>query len=83
MHVDNFVWRESQVRMMKSTDWLFLSFNRMESKSTMQPILQGVGFPSYMMMLSNGNIFRVTGPLWGKFTGHRRIPLTKASDAGL
>ena len=27
--------------------------------------------------------FRVSGPLWGKFTGHRWIPLTKASDAEL
>ena len=26
-------------------------------------------------------IFGVTGPLCGEFTGHRRIPLTKASDA--
>ena len=24
-----------------------------------------------MMTSSNGNIFRVTGPLWGEFTGHR------------
>ena len=31
--------------------------------------------------LWNGNIFRVTGPLWGEFTGHRWIPHTKASDA--
>ena len=30
-----------------------------------------------------GNIFRVTGPLCGKFTGHRWIPRTKASDAEL
>ena len=36
-----------------------------------------------MMTSSNENIFRVTGPLCGKFTGHRWIPLTKASDAGL
>ena len=35
------------------------------------------------MTSSNGNIFRVTGPLWGEFTGHRWIPLTKASDAEL
>ena len=34
-----------------------------------------------MMTSSNGNIFRVTGPLYGEFTGHRWIPLTKASDA--
>ena len=32
---------------------------------------------------SNGNIFRVTGPLCGEFNGHWWIPLTKASDAGL
>ena len=35
------------------------------------------------MTSSNGNIFRVTGPLRGKFTGHRWIPHTKASDAEL
>ena len=38
---------------------------------------------SPMMTSSNGNIFRVTGPLWGEFTGHRWIPLTKASDVEL
>ena len=26
---------------------------------------------------ANGNIFHVTGPLWGEFTGHQWIPLTK------
>ena len=36
-----------------------------------------------MMTSSNGNIFRVTGPLWGESTGHRWIPLTNASDAEL
>ena len=36
-----------------------------------------------MMASSNGNIFRVTGPLCGEFTGHRWTPLTKASDAEL
>ena len=34
------------------------------------------------MTSSNGTIFRVTGPLWGESTGHRLIPITKASDAG-
>ena len=29
---------------------------------------------------SNGNIFCVTGPLCGQFTGHRWIPLTKVSE---
>ena len=36
-----------------------------------------------MMTSSNGNIFRVTGRLREKFTGHRGIPLTKASDEEL
>ena len=36
-----------------------------------------------MMTSSNGNIFRVTGPLCGEITGHRWIPHTKASDAEL
>ena len=36
-----------------------------------------------MMTASNGNIFHVTGPLRGEFTGQRWIPLTKASDAEL
>ena len=32
----------------------------------------------HMMMSSNGNTFRVTGPLCREFTGHRWIPCTKA-----
>ena len=36
-----------------------------------------------MMTSSNGIIFRVTGPMCGWFTGHRRISLTKASDPEL
>ena len=34
-------------------------------------------------MMSNGNIFRITGPLWGKFKGHGVIPFTKAVGAEL
>ena len=44
------------------------------------------GLPEFvqnMMTSSNGNILRVAGPLCGEFTGHRWIPLTKASDAEL
>ena len=37
----------------------------------------------YIMSSSNGNIFRVTGPLCGEFTGPRWIPRTKVSDAEL
>ena len=36
-----------------------------------------------IMTSSNGNIFRFTGPLFGEFTGHRWIPLTKASEVEL
>ena len=36
-----------------------------------------------MMTSANGNIFRVTGPMWRQFAVHRWIPLTKASDAEL
>ena len=35
------------------------------------------------MTSSNGNIFRVTGLLWGEFNGHRWIPLTKVNHAEL
>ena len=34
-----------------------------------------------MMTSSNVYIFRVTGLFCGEFTGHRRTPRTKASDA--
>ena len=40
-------------------------------------------FPIFMMTSSNGNVFCVTGPLCREFTGHRWIPLTKASYAKL
>ena len=40
-------------------------------------------FSSFMMTSSNGNIFRVTGHRCTEYTGHQRIPRTKASDAKL
>ena len=42
-----------------------------------------ISYIIHMMTSSNRNIFRVTGPLCGEFTGPRWIPLTKASDAEL
>ena len=36
-----------------------------------------------MMTSSNGKLFRVTGALYGEFTGHRWIPRTKVSEAEL
>ena len=48
--------------------------------------LEGAASPGVikrMMTSSNGNIFRVIGPLCGEITGHRWISFTKASDAEL
>ena len=74
---------------------LFLVSSRRQRQKTITEIL---GYPFYtkyflyyvrsvdlffMMTSSNGNIFRVTGHLCGKFTGHRWISHTKASDAEL
>ena len=46
-------------------------------------ILASMFLVNNIMTSSNGHIFCVTGPLWGEFTGHRWIPLTKASDVKL
>ena len=46
-------------------------------------IMKWMSIRPSIMMSSNGNIFCVTGPLCGEFTGHWWIPLTKASDAEL
>ena len=56
---------------------------------TRYPILQGTTSAAItmtehtMVTSSNGNIFRVTGPLWGESAGDRWIPLTEASEAEL
>ena len=39
-------------------------------------------FGGVMMTSSNGNIFRVTGPLCGEFTGNRWIPPIKGQWSG-
>ena len=46
-------------------------------------VIHTLSFSCSIMTSSNGNIFRVTGPLCGEFTGHRWIPRTNASDAEL
>ena len=53
------------------------------SRSLPDGLRYGVVRGYHMMTSSNGNIFRVTGLLWGEFTGHRWIPTTKASNAEL
>ena len=57
------------------------AFNR--TTRLMNDVVETVQSWSYMMTSSNGNILRVTGPLWGEFNGHRWMPRTKASDAEL
>ena len=56
-----------------------LPYHSWEWKSGHDEISQNLD----MMKSSNGNIFRVTGPLCREFTGHGWIPLTKASTAEL
>ena len=36
--------------------------------------------PIFMMTSSKGNIFHVTGPLCGEYTGHRKRPATRNFD---
>ena len=45
---------------------------------TRRIVSMGVHVP-FLTISSNGNIFHVTGLLWGEWTGQRRILLTKAS----
>ena len=59
----------------------FLVFNRVYTLPLRRP--QNCSSTSVVMTSSNGNIFRVTGHLWGESTGPRWIPITKASDAAL
>ena len=40
-------------------------------------------FSSFIMTSSHGSFFSVTGHLWGEFTGHRWIPLTKGQKCRL
>ena len=56
---------------------LSIKINDVDKRQKMQMYC----FLKHMMTSSYGNIFRVTGPLCGEFIGHRRMPLTKASDA--
>ena len=65
---------------------------KMMSSNSLFPLFSKIGrgngqgvveISNDMMTSSNGNLFRVTGPLCREFTGHRWNPLTKASDAEL
>ena len=72
------------------TSWK--QWNEIQNKIHIDGLVQGWGNSNALAMnfneatimtSSNGNIFRVTDPLCGEFTGDRWIPCTKASDAQL
>ena len=54
------------------------------SKITLVALPDEYRYPQYMMTSSDGNIFRVNGPLCGEFTGHRwnstQRPVTRSFD---
>ena len=62
---------------------LLLMSGRCKESRNQQPHIPGSVKEGLMETSSNGNIFRLTGPLCGEFTGHRWIPLTKANDLEL
>ena len=79
-----FQWMIRNISVAVSRHYVLLCKENMSMSKLLDIIVLIVGpyvYWFYMMMSSNGNIFRVTGPLCGEFTGHRCIPLTKASDA--
>ena len=57
----------------KRSPWFSLTYNTVDTITTMSCLLQASGVIS-MMTSSNGNIFRVTGPLCGEFTGPGEFP---------
>ena len=65
------------------SSWLRFNGKLKQDTRKLSQLSRPCCFTLNMMTSSNGNIFRVTGHLWWEFTGHRWIPLTKASDAEL
>ena len=72
-------WTNTDLRLLSSIPILF--FKCQVISQCLNKILHCC--PDVMMTSSNGNIFRVTGHLCGKFTGPRWISRTMASDAEL
>ena len=88
-------WQSRWFKIQKSNYYVNSNFGRhkyviakcacLESrgKRNGKPSVAMILWKRVVMTSSNGNIFRVTGPLCEEFTGHRWIPLTKATDAEL
>ena len=86
LHGDNFLTHG--VCLVLSPPLQMGGFRRSPAAHPRQNVVQYPPLPSkcgpaspHMMTSSNGDIFRVTGPLCGEFTGSRWIPHTEASDA--
>ena len=85
---NRYVYRQSQGWTNSSSDviemgWMLTHhWDGLSSSSFVWSPITGIQSAG-MMTSWNGNIFRVTGHLCGKFTGPRWIPHTKASDAEL
>ena len=62
---------------------VYFDTNFTEISSQARNYQEAIIYSDNMMTSSNGNIFRLTGHLCGKFTGPRWLPHTKASDAEL
>ena len=65
--------------------WLNYIIQNVQQDLTKSRVTAGVNvlWSWWRHQMETFNIFRVNGPLCGEFTGHRWIPLTRASDAEL
>ena len=82
------IWRVSlQPWWRHQIDWLIDSFIYQSGACPEKQCLSSWdhlhGWTDTVMTDIHGNIFRVTGPLWGESTSYRWIPVTKSSDAEL
>ena len=62
----------------------WVAISRVRNNNSIRSWLYSWMYKGVSMMISSiGDIFSVTGPLWGESTSHQWIPLTKASDGEL
>ena len=78
MELNRLIWVKSgRVYQIKPNQLMGLAFTRKTIDGNTGPFYDDIMFLLYtrnMLTSSNWNIFHVTGPLWGEFTGDRWIP---------
>ena len=74
-------WYLTVVKTGNNWIWLEMNWNTVLRMWSLWDFRSQVCHTHIMMTSLNGNIFRVTSPLYGEFTGQLWIPNTKASDA--